>query len=316
MATSGTISDIFNEYYNTGTHSKDFTIWIDRQVRPTIGADINNKRCTDRKSVGSIFSIMLQTLIDAIHALIPQHLGDVYLTYSTGDWQQSKAFHIKAHLTTKAFLALIDQLCKKYKCPGMSQNYAPVESAKKLKEILESRHNIDHRGSKLRGFAASSFVTLEPWSSEMFRVACVYELDYPLVGLYKQRENESTAAILETELPGALDILENFVSTGWNQKGFAVCMVLAPDSEPTSSPLCYSVYVAAIVKESEFAEQMPLKTKKQVTDSWGWTKPDRGVKPFLVHATKPDSSSIFSYGSYIGKEAVIQPPIRLSRRKN
>ena len=47
---------------------------------------------------------MLQTLIDPIHALTPQHLGDVYLTYSNGDWQRSDAFHIKAHLTTESFL--------------------------------------------------------------------------------------------------------------------------------------------------------------------------------------------------------------------
>ena len=92
----------------------NFYLWIDRQKRPTIGATVHRGVGTNRQQVGELtFKSMLEVLTSMIQSLIPQQLEEVFLTFSTGSWQRTELFHLKAHLTTAAFFSLTDRLLSK-----------------------------------------------------------------------------------------------------------------------------------------------------------------------------------------------------------
>ena len=210
-----------------------------------------------------VFTAMLQTLIGAIDKLIPQYRADVYITYSTGTWQRSREFHIKAHLTTEAFLSLVDQLCRLH---SLGRN--PLVD-RRSKEELQKRHQKDHRGGKLLEFTRNGNRT-DLTSQNNSHVATVAELDYPLLSLYiTTADGRTTTAIPASLLPGALTTLEMFVAEDWEQKGYSVGMVLVPGSK---SSICFQV--VANVEETEFAHHVG-KEVERIKRSWGWSEPER-----------------------------------------
>ena len=249
-----------------------FSLWLDRQTRPTLGAKVQRGRGTKRPEVGDdTFKKMLKALTSTCEKLIPDSLTDVYFTYSMGKWQRSREFHLKAHLTTTAFLSLTDKLCEQH-----SLGANPVRNPETVTK-MEERERIDRRGDKLRELLEDEDRN-ELHSVNSFCIATVNKLDHPLLCLYQREGRKITTAISAEQVPEALGILETFIETSWNQKGYAVGMVLPPKSASDAAPSSQSYQIAAIVDEGVFAIRVG-KDVEAVKKSWGWVHPVRTYHP-------------------------------------
>ena len=244
-----------------------FYLWIDRQKRPTIGASVKRGVGRNRRDVGNLTLMrMLEELINVCQTLIPEHLTDVFITYSSGSWQRSKEFHLKAHLTTAAFLSLTDKLRDSASCRGPNAFRSPdIEGA------LKERERKDNRVSELRKFFESEKIDTVQRDHGDLQVVTVKELDYPLLGLYRIDKGSNTSEISAHDLPTSLEFLEDVLVQKWSQKGFSIGMVLCKSESPS---ITYSYQVAAIVEERAFAHRVGKK-EDAVQKAWGWTEPKR-----------------------------------------
>ena len=260
------IDRAFNQRY--GPKNGDFNIWIDCQIRPTIGTTVREGLGGNRPEISSeTFTAMLQTLITTIDELIPQYRADVYFSYSMGRWQRLPRFHLKAHLTPEAFLSLVDRFCEEN-----SLGTNPLHQEEQIRE-LEKRHKMIHHGKQVREFFSIEKCEDQKKGAK-FHVATVSKLDYPLLRLYHTNNEDKTksTAIAASQLPDALPVLESFVAEDWRQDGYSIGMVYTPDSVPGVSPMCYQV--VAVINSEDFARIM-RKDKSVVKTSWGWHWPDR-----------------------------------------
>ena len=236
-----------------------FRLWIDRQKRPTIGATVCKGVGKNRQEVGELtFKSMLEVLTSVFQSLIPQQLEEVFLTFSTGSWQRTELFHLKAHLTTAAFFSLTDRLLSKegsFLC---------------IKDELEKREKKDNRARQLREMFSGIDACTVQHSDGNLRVATVDKLDYPLVCIYQDKSGSKIPALSTDELPKALDVLEKFVKGTWGQKGFSIGMIFSKSSSDSSS----YYQIAAIVEEGAFAAQVE-KSKQAIAEAWGWKEPVR-----------------------------------------
>ena len=242
-----------------------FYLWIDRQKRPTVGAAVHKGVGTNRQEVGeSTFMSMLKVLTSMFQSLIPQYLEEVFLIFSTGSWQRGRQFHLKAHLTTAAFLSLTDRLL-------LEGGYRGGNPFLGFKDELEIREKTDNRARQFREIFSKSSACIERHSDGNLHVATVDELDYPLLCIYQDKSGSKTTAISTDELPKALDVLEKFVKESWGQNGFSIGMIFSKSSSDSSSS-CYQI--AAIVEERAFADRVK-KSKQAIDEAWGWKEPDR-----------------------------------------
>jgi len=240
---------------------ENFHTWIDRQIRPTIGATVKKGVGRNRQDVGDpTFAKMLETLTNVCQTLIPEHSTDVFVEYSCGSWQRSQEFHLKAHLTTTAFLCLTDKLRESANCGGSNPLRSPA-----VKNELEKRERRDNCGNKLREFFESKYHAV--YRKGNVQVVKVQELDYPLLGLY-QGNGSNTSQIPAGDMPTALNVLED-VALNWSGGGFSIGMVLCESSSPSTT-----YQVAAIVDEKAIATRVG-KEEEAVQKSWGWTEPKR-----------------------------------------
>ena len=155
--------------------SRKFQVWLDSQIRPTIGATVEQGVGRSRPDVGEgTFSQMLQVLTTACQEIIPDYMSHIYITYSMEDWQRSREFHLKFHLSTAAFLALTDALCERDGRP------ASLNQLQNRKGELEKRERKDNKADKLRAFYEKEAST-DLASDGHFHFATVNELDYPLL---------------------------------------------------------------------------------------------------------------------------------------
>ena len=239
----------------------NFNLWIDRQQRPTIGATVKRGVGRSRHDVGiPTFMTMLEKLTNVWQTLIPEHSKEVFVTYSSGSWQRSREFHLKAHLTAAAFLSLTDKLRDSANCRGPNTLRSPA-----IKSELEKREGIDNRANKLREFfQTENYAGVH--RDENMQVVTVQELDYPLLGLYQLQDNGSE--ISAGNMPIALNILED-VASKWSQGGFSIGMIICESGSPS-----ITYQVAAIVEEKAFARCVGKK-EAAVLKSWGWTEPER-----------------------------------------
>ena len=243
----------------------NFYLWIDRQKRPTVGAAVHRKVGTNRQEVGELtFMSMLKALTSMLQSLIPQYLEEVFLTFSTGSWQRGKAFHLKAHLTTAAFLSLTDCLLSK-------GSYPKKDSFLCIKDELEKRQKTNNRARQFHEMFSKSSACTERHSDGNLHVATVDELDYPLLFIYQDKSGSRATAVSTDELPKALDVLEKFVKDDWCQLGFSIGMIFSKSSSDSSSS-CYQI--AATVEEGAFADRVK-KSKQAIDEAWGWKIPDR-----------------------------------------
>ena len=231
---------------------EEFNVWIDRQIRPTIGANVyrgNERHEVDR----NVFIRMIQAILKLLQDNIPDHIPDVYVTYSSGAWKRSGKFHVKAHLTTPAYLDLTAKILQQKPSP-FSVN---------TKE-LEDRERRDNRASCVRELLASSKRVVVDENSG-FSCFQATDLDYPLFGLCKSGE---TGEIVMSDLPKAVSVLEDYVAAKLKQRGFAISMRFLSSS--SSDP----VNVAAVFDEKEFARYTG-KRESDVRKSWNWSEPKR-----------------------------------------
>ena len=234
-----------------------FKLWVDRQIRPTIGAIVIAGET--RQAIGNdVFIEMLKTLTDTCRKLVPGHLSRAYIVYAFGSWQRSKEFHLKVHLPTAVFLSLTGKLCQ------------PRNPLAQCEDELKRREEKDHREVVLREVLTKLLVQERfSWQTRgNFSVATVKQLNYPLVCLFQSVDGNLTTSISIDQLPEALDLLEKFLKDEWGSKGFHVCMVLSSESSPAR------FQVAAKVDEGEFAKHTK-KNVKEVQLSWNWQEPER-----------------------------------------
>lgn len=254
---------IESEFARRFPDEEKFYLWIDRQKRPTIGSTVKKGVGRNRQEVGNaLFMKMLDRLTKVCQTLIPEHLTDVFLTYSRGSWQRSQQFHLKAHLTAAAFLSLTDKLRDSTSCRSPNLLRSPA-----IKIELEERERRDNRASQLHEFFASEGMDTVHRDGKM-QVVVAKRLDYPLLGLYQDKE-VNTSEISVRDIPTALTILEDFVELKWIQEGFSIGIVPCKSSSPSTT-----YQVAAIVEERIFARRVGKK-EDAVLKSWGWTEPKR-----------------------------------------
>lgn len=242
-----------------------YSLWLDRQVRPTIG--VSAHRGSNRQEVGPMFSEMLATLTDFYQHKIPDNMADIHFVYSIGAWQRSRNFHIKAHLLTPTFLMLTDKLC--------AQNSLGYNMFRSVRDELEKRQRNHHHGLKLQRLFASGDITVLH-SAGSYHIAVANCLDYPLLLLCQVARDgcKPNTSISAADLPQAVGVLEAFVAAEWCQIGFSINMIIAT-SAATSSP-CY--HVTAVIEESEFAQRTG-KAVDAVKAAW-----DRGNTERKYHA--------------------------------
>ena len=228
-----------------------FQVWVDRQIRPTVGANVYKGK--DRKDAD--FIEIIETLLKLLENYIPQHIPDVYMTFSGSDWKRTSKFHVKVHLTTDAYLELTAKLCEQESSPFAAES-----------ETLKQREENDNRAPYLRKF----FEGIKPPKGECVLLnensgfSCVHakHLYYPLVGLRKGKSAElSLSDLLE-----ALPVIEDFVEEK-ELKKTAIGMVFSKSKDRLAN-------VAAIMDEVEFAE-LTKKKLSEVKKSWPWTEPIR-----------------------------------------
>ena len=229
-----------------------FQVWVDRQIRPTIGANVYKGK--DRKD--ATFLEIIETLLKLLENYIPQHIPDVYMTFSGSAWKRTNKFHVKAHLTTDAYLELTAKLCEQESSPFALES-----------KTLKQREKNDNRAPYLRKIfegikPEGKYVTLHEKSG----FSCVYAKDlyYPLLGL---RKGESAEMWL-SDLPAALPAIEEFVKLN-RLKETAIGMVFSAADKSK-----YHANVAAIMDEKEFAK-LTKKDSSAVEESWPWTEPNR-----------------------------------------
>ena len=242
-----------------------YCLRLDHQISPTLSAFVNKGEGKIRPEVeDGLFLDILKALTRICEKLIPNHLTDVYFTYSMGSWRLSDEFFLKAHLTTTAFLSLTDRLC--------SPEPNPIHSLKVGLLIQEKKY---HRGKEIRELFAKkcgSHHNLQ--KKNKYYISTVMELDYPLLCLYQSEDGEMNADIPATQLPKALEILEAFTAKELGQEDFSVGMVMSTCSKFTShvsatTPLTFRM--AAIVDEKEYARYTG-KDEDVVKKAWGWTE--------------------------------------------
>lgn len=216
-----------------------FSLWIDRQIRPTIGASVYDMKT--RKDLGNIFMEALQVLTDVCAKLLPrQQLDDVVLTYNVGAWQRSRSFSFKAVMTTPAFLILTDKLCSE---ESVDDNLFHTEI-----DELRRREKNHYCGAKIREMLRDGkFVELHQVGN--FRVGIAGNFYYPFLCIINRN---SSTTISTRQLPEALNTLESFLFNSWHQDGYYVAMAPVVTSEASATP-SYSYQVAAVVDEEAYA---------------------------------------------------------------
>ena len=255
---------IKSEFSRRFPREENFCVWIDRQIRPTIGTTVKKGVGRNRQEVGSAtFRKMLEKLTNVCQTLIPEYLTDVLIEYSCGSWQRGQQFHLKAHLTTAAFLSLTDKLQDSARCRRLNALRSPD-----IERELKEREKRDHRASELRKFFESEKIDIMQ-RDENLQVVIVKELDYPLLGLYRQDKGSNTSEFSAHDISTALQFFEDFVDKKWNQEGFSIGMVLCKSDSPSTT-----YQVAAIVDEKAFAHHVGKK-EDAVRECWAWTEPER-----------------------------------------
>ena len=251
---------VIQDYTPSGAQ---YSLWLDRQVRPTIG--VSALRGRSRREVGPMFSEMLQALTDFYQKEMPDNMADVHFVYSIGSWQRSRNFHIKTHLLTPTFLMLTDKLC--------AQNSLGCNMFHNVRDELEKRQKNHHHGLKLqRLFETDEHTVLH--SAGSYCVVLASGLDYPMVFLYQTAQDRANKSISATDLPQALEVLETFVTKEWCQDGFSINMIIATGVAALSP--CY--HVAAVIEESVFALRAG-KDVSAVKAAW-----DRGITKRRYHS--------------------------------
>ena len=254
--------------------SRKFQVWLDSQIRPTIGATVEQGVGRSRPEVGEgTFSQMLQVLTTACQEIIPDYMSHVYITYSMGDWQRSREFHLKFHLSTAAFLALTDALCERDGRPA-SRN-----TLQDHKGELEKRERKDNKANKLRMFFETE-VSTDLASDGCFHFATAKELDYPLICVYRIEDGKKSTFFSAANLPNALSALERYVlqilkQEKKDEQGYAVGMVTTVQAASgAAAPAVVSYQAAAVIEEGRFA-RLAGRDGEAVRRSWGWKEPER-----------------------------------------
>ena len=245
-----------------------FHVWLDSQIRPTIGATVEQGVGRSRPDVGEgTFSKMLQVLTTACQEIIPDYMSHVYINYSLGRWQRSREFHLKFHLSTAAFLALTDALCERAGRP------ASLNTLQDHKGELEKRECKDNKAEKLRAFFITNCFT-DLASDDRFHFATVNELDYPLICVYRIEDGKKSTFFSAADLPNALSALERYISQTLNEQGYSVGMVTTVQAASGATPAEVSYQAAAVIEEGRFA-RLAGRDGEAVRRSWGWEEADR-----------------------------------------
>ena len=271
-----TVADLhaeFSQRYPRSPNQK-FDVWLDRQIRPTIGGTVEQGVGGSRPDVGEgTFSKMLQVLTTACREIIPVYMSQIYITYSMGAWQRSRVFHLKFHLSTAAFLALTDALCERAGRPA-SRN-----TLQDHKGELEERERKGNKADKLRVFFETEAFT-DLASDGHFHFATAKELDYPLICVYRIEDGKKSTFFSAADLPNALSALERYVlqilkQEKKDEQGYAVGMVTTVQAASgAAAPAVVSYQAAAVIEEGRFA-QLTGRNEEAVRRSWGWEEPER-----------------------------------------
>ena len=240
-----------------------FHVWLDSQIRPTIGATVEQGVGRSRPDVGEgTFSKMLQVMTTACQEIIPDYMSHIYITYSMGRWQRVEEFHLKFHLSTAAFLALTDALCvREGQSPGSNKLHTD-------REELERRGRKDNKADKFRAFFQTNCFT-DLASDGRFHFATAKELDYPLICVYRIEDSKKSTFFSAADLPNALSALERYVSQTLNEQGYSVGMVTTVQAASGATPAEVSYQAAAVLKAESFS-RLVGRDEEAVNRSWGW----------------------------------------------
>eukprot|EP00118_Oscarella_pearsei_P025840 m.308887 g.308887 ORF g.308887 m.308887 type:complete len:270 (+) comp44988_c0_seq1:62-871(+) len=269
MATEGFFRKIEKEAAKFNPKDEPFTLWVDRQKRPTVGATVLEGVGQQRKEIGDeLFKKMIWTLSELIG-----RTDKPYLSNHVGTWQRQNKMAIKAHLSTETFLELIQKLC----------DDAEIENkfnSKEIREALETRQTIDYQHAKMEELYAMNgdkfdFLT-EHEGKNMYRLFTTKETLYPVVLLCS--DADKTTSIPLDKLPSALDVLDNFALEQWKVEGYAIAMLRKKAGN--------NFQLAVVFDEHDFARNT-RKDVRVLKKNWGWKEPKRTYYHGKWRKTKP-----------------------------
>eukprot|EP00118_Oscarella_pearsei_P004299 m.18141 g.18141 ORF g.18141 m.18141 type:complete len:277 (+) comp27605_c0_seq1:34-864(+) len=236
-----------------------FSLWVDRQKRPTVGATVQGDIGSSRKKIGNeLFLKMIRSLSELLG-----RTEKPYLTYHVGKWQRQKRLAIKAHLPTETFLSLIDDICED---AGIRHN---VFDSVDVKRDMERREKHDYHYPKIEELYAMGgdhfrFLSPETVGGHGFRPFITRRVRYPVVLLCNDADKATSISI--ENLPKALNVLDGLASTEWKVQGYAIAMLGQKRGN--------AFKLAAVFDEKDFAERTDHDVAA-LRENWGWQEPSR-----------------------------------------
>lgn len=281
--------------------SRPFHLFMDRQIRPVIGATVGDEKLKNFSDISEkLFKEMLSSLSTVLEKEIPDSLPDACLTFSCGHWKRSEKFTLKVSLTTEVYLALTDR-----KIPTFSEQVHSED------DELKKRENNEHRCGKIR----EMFDSLEKNKGDImpldtgrnFCMAYHRKLNYPLMFVYKiDEKKEIITSFSSAEIFAALRELEGFVRNCKSLHDlFCISMTITPS---------YNYQAVAVIEEGAFAA-FTNKKGEAVKEDWGFKHTaQKGIGQaealdLIVHACRSAHSSNVRNSIYHSRNSCLKTTV-------